>query len=242
MKKAIILLVILVLNFINLYNIGKNAEAEKNNLNKENLVDNIIGVVDNFEKEPVEEVIEVINEKVDDKIVESVEKSVEKEPVTVEKKVEVKETNSISNQKIQEKKVENTTIKNETSKEQLTEEKHTNSNNNNLSETTDKQENEIVKEKIETEEKYTEIEVNVAEKKECTGNNHGIGVGNSGQWFNTKDEAVATYRAEIKEWEDKWNAKVNPISDDDYYSNCPCGYEVWTCMYCGKWTLNYYYY
>lgn len=236
MKKVIILLVILVLNFMNLYNMGKSVEAERIEINKENPVENITLVSENSEKDLVEE----MNENADDKSVESVEEVVEKEPVIVEKKVN--ETKSTSNQKAQEKKVESSTIKKETSKKQVTEEKQTNSSNDTLSETMDKQENEIVDEKIETEEKYTEIEVSVAEKKECIGNNHGIGVGNSGQWFNTKDEAVATYRAEIKEWEDKWTDKENPISDDEYYNNCPCGYEVWTCMYCGKWTLNYYYY
>lgn len=94
-------------------------------------------------------------------------------------------------------------------------------------------------EETKIEENYTEIEVSIAERKECVGNKHGIDVGNTGKWFNTKEEAISTYKAEIKLWGNKWTN--NEISDEEYYTNCPYGYEVWNCMYCGKWTLNYYY-
>ncbi len=85
---------------------------------------------------------------------------------------------------------------------------------------------------------YTEVNVNVAENKKCDRNNHGMSTGNTGLWFETKDEAIATYKAEIKKWGDKWTN--DEISDDEYYKNCPYGYEVWSCPYCNKWTLNYY--
>lgn len=85
---------------------------------------------------------------------------------------------------------------------------------------------------------YTEVNVNVAENKKCDGNNHGMSAGNTGLWFETKDEAIATYKSEIKKWGDKWTN--DEISDDEYYKNCPYGYEVWSCPYCNKWTLNYY--
>lgn len=98
---------------------------------------------------------------------------------------------------------------------------------------------ETVVEEKKVEEKQEEKVVTNAEK--CATGNHGMGVGNSGKWFKTKDEAIATYRAEIKIWGDKWTDKDNPISDEDYYANCPYGYEVWTCPYCNLWTLNYYY-
>ena len=76
--------------------------------------------------------------------------------------------------------------------------------------------------------------------EKCTNNNnHGMSVGNSGKWFNSKAEAVAEYDAEIKKWGDKW---INDeISTDEYNKNCPYGHEVWTCPYCNLWTLNYYY-
>ncbi len=89
-------------------------------------------------------------------------------------------------------------------------------------------------------ESYTEVKVEIAKKKECEGNNHGMNVGNTGMWFNTKDEAISTYKAEIKKWGDLWTDKDNPISNEEYYKNCPYGYEIWSCPYCGKWTLNYY--
>ena len=240
MKKVIVLLVVLVLNFINLYNIGKDAEAERSNFKKKIAVNNSIEVIEDVQNENLEETSEKVEEIVDDKIVESVEKSVEKEPVSVKK--EIKEDKAEIKQEIQEKKTENITVKKEITNEQKTDEKQVESNNSNISETIKKEDITEVKEEIKKEESYTEIEVDVAEKKECNGNNHGIGVGNSGKWFNSKDEAISTYRAKIKEWEDKWTDKDNPISDDEYYNNCPCGYEIWTCMYCGKWTLNYYYY
>ena len=85
---------------------------------------------------------------------------------------------------------------------------------------------------------YTEVNVNVAENKKCDGNNHGMSAGNTGLWFETKDEAIATYKSEIKKWGDKWTN--DEISDDEYYKNCHYGYEVWSCPYCNKWTLNYY--
>lgn len=29
------------------------------------------------------------------------------------------------------------------------------------------------------------------------------------------------------------------IADDEYFANCPQGYECWSCGYCGKWTGNF---
>ena len=43
----------------------------------------------------------------------------------------------------------------------------------------------------------------------------------------------------IKDYSDK--VKSNKITKDEYYKQCPCGYETWSCPYCGKWTLNFYY-
>ena len=122
----------------------------------------------------------------------------------------------------------------ETKEEDKKEEQQENSNKVSLPEITKQ---EVIETK--SEEKYTEVEVEIAEKKECKNNNHGMSVGNSGKWFNTKEEAIATYKQESKMWGDKW--KNNEISDDEYYRNCPYGYEIWSCMYCGKWTINYYY-
>ena len=39
-------------------------------------------------------------------------------------------------------------------------------------------------------------------------------------------------------WE-KWDK--GEISDSEYYSKSPYGYECWSCSYCGKWTGNFKY-
>ena len=56
-------------------------------------------------------------------------------------------------------------------------------------------------------------------------------------WYNTKAEAI--YNAEIKKWGDKWTNYE--IDNDTYYKNCPSGYEVFSCPYCNKWTINLFY-
>lgn len=74
----------------------------------------------------------------------------------------------------------------------------------------------------------------------CTNNNnHGMDIGNSGKWFNSKNDAIVYYNQQIKYWGEQW--ENNKIDNDTYYKNCPSGYEVWDCMYCGKWTINFYY-
>lgn len=84
-------------------------------------------------------------------------------------------------------------------------------------------------------------ETKVEEKPtRCTNNsNHGMNVGNSGKWFNSKQEAVNYYDSIIKTWGDKW--ENFEIDSETYDKNCPYGYEVWTCPFCGKWTINFYY-
>lgn len=74
----------------------------------------------------------------------------------------------------------------------------------------------------------------------CTNNhNHSLDVGNSGKWFSSKNEAIAYYDNQVSYWGNQW--ETEQIDDAKYYKNCPSGYEVWSCMYCGKWTINFYY-
>ncbi len=74
----------------------------------------------------------------------------------------------------------------------------------------------------------------------CTNNsNHGMNVGNSGQWFASKSDAIAYYNNKINYWDNYWNE--HPDESDKYYANCPYGHEEWSCMYCDKWTINLYY-
>ncbi len=86
--------------------------------------------------------------------------------------------------------------------------------------------------------KHVESE-KVTEKPSCTDTKHGVGVGNSNKWFNSYDEAVSFYNNLIADYSNK--AKNGEITYEEYCKKCPYGYETWSCQYCGKWTLNYYF-
>lgn len=84
----------------------------------------------------------------------------------------------------------------------------------------------------------------VTQPTRCThNNNHGMDVGNCGKWFNSKNEAISYYEEKIKYWDEWWNSTDpnDTNADATYYKNCPTGYEIWSCMYCNKWTINLYY-
>lgn len=77
----------------------------------------------------------------------------------------------------------------------------------------------------------------------CTNNNnHSMSVGNSSKWFNSKSEAIAFYNDRVTYWGNWWeHCEASEENNKKYYENCPSGYEVWDCAYCGKWTINFYY-
>lgn len=169
----------------------------------------------------------------------------EKQIENVDSKSEEKENSQISNSD------NNKTTKNETkdnSEEKKTEtikteNKKEEQKGNTKQEVTQNNKETTKKEETKSEESYTEETINVAEKKECIGNNHGMGVGNSGKWFETKEEAISYYTNLIDYW-DEWWQKADPNdteADETYYKNCPDGYEIWSCPYCSKWTINLYY-
>lgn len=68
-------------------------------------------------------------------------------------------------------------------------------------------------------------------------NNHSMKCGNMGRWFDSKSDVKAYMDSVMKSWADKWES--GEISDDEYFANCPQGYECWSCGYCGKWTGNF---
>lgn len=68
-------------------------------------------------------------------------------------------------------------------------------------------------------------------------NNHSMKCGNMGKWFDSKSDVKAYVDSVMKSWADKWES--GEISDDEYFANCPQGYECWSCGYCGKWTGNF---
>lgn len=135
-----------------------------------------------------------------------------------------------------------TITKNETIKNSNTDQKkQQKATNNHIEETKQSK-----PQKVETQDKnnnspdnYTEIEVKVAEKKECDGNNHKIGAGNTGLWFETKAQADNYYDSEIDKWGELWTN--DKITKEKYLKECPSGYEAWTCPQCKKWTINFYY-
>lgn len=182
------------------------SEQIQQEVTSENIID-IAETQDNIEKEVLTD-----NSKVEkqEKPVIKTNKEDNKNTAQIETKEEVK-TKVNKEETISDKKV-NTT--------EIIEENQEISNTQTLPETT-KQEVQEKQEEIQQDEKYTEDEVDIAEKKECNGNNHKTGTGNSGKWFNTREEAIATYKNEIKIWGDKWTDKDNPISDEEYYKNCP---------------------
>ena len=85
----------------------------------------------------------------------------------------------------------------------------------------------------------TKVEIKQQETTKCSDSKHGVGVGNSNKWFDSKQEAINYYQVIIKTWGDKW--EKFEIDDETYQKNCPYGYEIWSCPLCEKWTINFYY-
>lgn len=80
----------------------------------------------------------------------------------------------------------------------------------------------------------------IVENSHCTNNNnHSIKCGNMEKWFNSRDE-VDDYWVQV----DNNYAKQyldGTITFKEYGEKSPCGYECWSCSYCGKWTGNFKY-
>ena len=74
----------------------------------------------------------------------------------------------------------------------------------------------------------------------CTNNNnHSIKCGNIGRWFNSRSDIETYWKNQCNALAEKWDK--GEISDSEYYSKSPYGYECWSCGYCGKWTGNFKY-
>ncbi len=74
----------------------------------------------------------------------------------------------------------------------------------------------------------------------CTNNNnHGMSCGNIGRWFNSRSDIETYWKNQCNALAEKWDK--GEISDSEYYSKSPYGYECWSCSYCGKWTGNFKY-
>ena len=223
MKKLVIIIILLISNF-SYYGVVNDEGEKVTNIQEIMQSENVI-VEENAAIEVQENVVE-----------EKVEKKIEVQPTKVEEKQETK----VEEIKVTPAKKESTiTEKKETKNTSINTEKK-------IEEEKKKQEEkQIEKPKEET----TQIEINkdISTKEDkqttvipkCTETNHLMETGNTGKWFDTKQQAVAFYEKEIKEWEEKW--LKDEIDDDTYYKNCPDGYEYWSCPLCHKWTLNLYY-
>ena len=74
----------------------------------------------------------------------------------------------------------------------------------------------------------------------CTTNdNHQCVCGNIGGWYNSRDEFVEATMVENHYWSVLEDTEI--ISWDEFLEKSPCGYECWSCGFCGKWTGNMYY-
>ncbi len=74
----------------------------------------------------------------------------------------------------------------------------------------------------------------------CTNNNnHSMSCGNIGKWFNSRSDIETYWKNQCNALAEKWDK--GEISDSEYYSKSPYGYECWSCSYCGKWTGNFKY-
>lgn len=74
----------------------------------------------------------------------------------------------------------------------------------------------------------------------CTNNNnHSMSCGNIGRWFNSRSDIETYWKNQCNALAEKWDK--GEISDSEYYSKLPYGYECWSCSYCGKWTGNFKY-
>lgn len=70
-------------------------------------------------------------------------------------------------------------------------------------------------------------------------NNHSMSCGNIGRWFNSRSDIETYWKNQCNALAEKWDK--GEISDSEYYSKSPYGYECWSCSYCGKWTGNFKY-
>lgn len=189
--------------------------SEKNIMNHVLENDEVVSNTDNLSDNSVVENIEVIEE---NSIPEIVAKEIEQEKVEVKKETpKVETTTQVQTAKQPAPKVETQQVVKQ--------------------EETPKKSEEIIEAP-----KVTEPEAKKEEPKpqvpDCS-NGHGVSCGNSGKWFNSKQEAINYNDSIQKTWGAKW--ENFEIDDDTYDKNCPYRYEVWSCPFCGKWTINFYY-
>lgn len=234
MKNKIIIITIIMCLIVGLgvgiqvINNKKNVEnievVEENTINENDIAENEEIIEDTDVKEVIDEENQD-NDNVELKEESKIEIQQQEKVVTNKNTTQVKNNNENTKKEVVTEKVKEETKVNTENKSTQVQEK----NVNKVSENTGT--------KVETIE--TKKEVKEPEKPKCTDTKHGVGVGNSNRWFNSKQEAINHYQSIIKNWGDKW--ENFEIDDETYNKNCPYGYEIWSCQFCGKWTINFYY-
>ena len=229
-KKILFIIIILILVAIGIggslyfisYNNDNQAKNEDENSMLENMVNYIADDTNTVSNEVESNLIEEITENtITETSNENPETSATKENIQTTTQVSTQTTSSPSNNNPSSPKKE--TVTKSTTNSNTTTQKSTASTTQSSSSQNNKQE-------------VTKTEPKV---ERCTNNNNSLSIGNSGKWFGSKSEAIAYYNQQTKYWGDQWeNSKID---NDTYYKNCPSGYEIWDCMYCGKWTINFYY-
>ena len=215
MKKLVIIIILLISNF-SYYGVVNDEGEKVTNIQEIMQSENVI-VEENAVEEKVEKKIEVQPTKVEEKQetkMEEIKVTPAKKESTITENKETKNTSINTEKKMEEQKNKQEEKQIEKPKDEINQSKQN-------------QDNSAKEQQLET----------VIPK--CTETNHLMETGNTGKWFDTKQQAVAFYEKEIKEWEEKW--LKDEIDDDTYYKNCPDGYEYWSCPLCQKWTLNLYY-
>ena len=82
--------------------------------------------------------------------------------------------------------------------------------------------------------------ITTKQETHCTNNNnHSMSCGNMEKWFNSRSDIETYWKNQCNALAEKWDK--GEISDSEYYSKSPYGYECWSCSYCGKWTGNFKY-
>ena len=221
MKKLVIIIILLISNF-SFYGVVNDEGEKVTNIQEIMQSENVI-VEDNAAIETQENAVE-----------EKVEEKIEIQPTEVVEKQEIK-NEEIKGTPV---KKENTTTKKNENTSINTEKKMEEQKNKQEEKQIEKPKDEINQSKQNQDNSAKEQQLETVIPK-CTETNHLMETGNTGKWFDTKQQAVAFYEKEIKEWEEKW--LKDEIDDDTYYKNCPNGYEYWSCPLCQKWTLNLYY-
>ena len=209
--KKIIIIIILMLTTF----MGENIYTSKKELNHNEYIANDVEIEEKVPENTLVIPEEIIIETEDKEMQETIEDVVIEENISVEKSVstpkEEKRIEQHKTQEVHEVQKEETKVQNIQPKE----------------------EPKVVEQKPEP------IKEPEPVTPKCSGSNHGVGVGNSNKWFNTQQEAINYFDGIQKTWGDKWERFE--IDSETYDKNCPYGYEVWSCPFCGKWTINFYY-